>query len=164
MITLDNGHFHPTELVGDKISSILLYIDELLLHLTRGVRWDSDHVVTFNDELLLIVQEIVRAKALNRVNIGLDFFDASLNRIGAYVIGTRSAQMAFLFALLEPIKTLVTFEDQGKNFERLSYLELMKTKPYGAVWDYYCLKGKVPVSLDYVEDIAKYEKDVLKKR
>jgi L-rhamnose isomerase len=164
MITLDNGHFHPTELVGDKISSILLYIDELLLHLTRGVRWDSDHVVTFNDELLLIVQEIIRAKALNRVNIGLDFFDASLNRIGAYVIGTRSAQMAFLFAMLEPIKTLVKFEEQGKNFERLSYLELMKTKPYGAVWDYYCMISKVPVSLDYVEDITKYENDVLKKR
>ena len=92
MITLDNGHFHPTEQVGDKISSILNFVDEILLHLTRGVRWDSDHVLTFNDELLLITQEIVRAKALNRVNIGLDFFDASLNRIGAYVIGTRSAQ------------------------------------------------------------------------
>lgn len=164
MITLDNGHFHPTEQVGDKISSILLYIDELLLHLTRGVRWDSDHVVTFNDELLLIVQEIIRAKALKRVNIGLDFFDASLNRIGAYVIGTRAAQMAFLFAMLEPIKTLVKFEEQGKNFERLSYLELMKTKPYGAVWDYYCLISKVPVGLDYIEDICKYENEVLSKR
>ncbi len=164
MITLDNGHFHPTEQVGDKISSILLYIDELLLHLTRGVRWDSDHVVTFNDELLLIVQEIIRAKALNRVNIGLDFFDASLNRIGAYVIGTRSAQMAFLFAMLEPIKTLVKFEEQGRNFERLAYLELMKTKPYGAIWDYYCLKSKVPVGLDFIEDICRYENEVLSKR
>jgi L-rhamnose isomerase len=118
MITLDNGHFHPTEQVGDKISSILLYIDELLLHLTRGVRWDSDHVVTFNDELLLIAQEIVRSKALGRVNIGLDFFDASLNRIGAYVIGTRAAQMAFMYALLEPYETLLKYEEKGL----LSYL------------------------------------------
>jgi L-rhamnose isomerase len=164
MITLDNGHFHPTEQVGDKISSILLYIDELLLHLTRGVRWDSDHVVTFNDELLLIAQEIVRAKALNRVNVGLDYFDASLNRIGAYVIGTRSAQMAFLYALLEPFKILVKFEEAGKNFERLSYLELMKTKPYGAVWDYYCMINKVPVGQDYIEEIIKYENEILRKR
>jgi L-rhamnose isomerase len=164
MITLDNGHFHPTELVGDKISSILLYIDELLLHLTRGVRWDSDHVVTFNDELNLIAQEIVRANALGRVNIGLDFFDASLNRIGAYVIGTRAAQMAFMNALLEPHKTLVKFEEEGKTFERLSLLELMKTKPLGAVWDYYCMKNKVPVSQDYIEEISSYEKEVLLKR
>jgi L-rhamnose isomerase len=164
MITLDNGHFHPTEQTGDKISSILLFIDELLLHLTRGVRWDSDHVLTFNDELLLIAQEIVRAKALNRVNIGLDFFDASLNRIGAYVIGTRSAQMAFLYALLEPLATLVKFEEEGRNFERLSYLELMKSKPFGAVWDYYCLVNKVPVGLEYIDEIRKYETTVLSKR
>jgi L-rhamnose isomerase len=164
MITLDNGHFHPTEQVGDKISSILLYVDELLLHLTRGVRWDSDHVVTFNDELLFIAQEIIRAKALGRVNIGLDFFDASLNRIGAYVIGTRSAQMAFLYALLEPQETLLKFEEQGKNFERLSLSELMKSKPFGAVWDYYCLKNNVPVGQDYIEEIKKYEKEVLMKR
>jgi len=164
LITLDNGHFHPTQQVGDKISSILLYIDELLLHLTRGVRWDSDHVVTFNDELLLIAQEIVRAKALARVNIGLDYFDASLNRIGAYVIGVRAAQMAFMFALLEPLQTLIGFEEKGQNFERLSLLEIMKTKPYGAVWDYYCLINDVPVGQDYIDEIRKYEKDVLLKR
>ncbi|MCX6261626.1 MAG: L-rhamnose isomerase [Bacteroidia bacterium] len=164
MITLDNGHFHPTEQVGDKVSSILLYIDELLLHLTRGVRWDSDHVLTFNDELLLIAQEIVRAKALGRVNIGLDFFDASLNRIGAYVIGTRSAQMAFMYAMLEPYQTLLKFEEEGKTFERLSYLELMKSKPFGAVWDYYCMMNKVPAGQDYIEEIRKYEKEVLLKR
>jgi len=164
MITLDNGHFHPTEQVGDKISSILLYVDEILLHLTRGVRWDSDHVVTFNDELLLITQEIIRAKVLGRVNIGLDFFDASLNRIGAYVIGTRSAQMAFMYAMLEPYQTLLKFEEQGKTFERLSYLELMKSKPFGAVWDYYCLKSKVPAGQDYIEEIMKYETEVLSKR
>ena len=164
LITLDNGHFHPTEQVGDKISSILHFVDEILLHLTRGVRWDSDHVLTFNEELLLITQEIVRAKALKRVNVGLDFFDASLNRIGAYVIGTRSAQMAFMYALLEPFKTLVKYEEEGKNFERLALLELLKTKPFGAVYDYYCMKNKVPVGQDYIDEILKYEKEVLLKR
>jgi L-rhamnose isomerase len=164
MITLDNGHFHPTEQVGDKISSILNFVDEILLHLTRGVRWDSDHVLTFNDELLLITQEIVRCKALKRVNIGLDFFDASLNRIGAYVIGTRSAQMAFMYAMLEPIKTLVKFEEEGRTFERLALLELLRTMPFGAVYDYYCLKSKTPVGQDYIDEIMKYEKEVLLKR
>lgn len=164
MITLDNGHFHPTEQVGDKISSILHFVDEILLHLTRGVRWDSDHVLTFNEELLLIANEIVRCKALGRVNIGLDYFDASLNRIGAYVIGTRSAQMAFMYALLEPTKTLVKFEEQGKNFERLALLEMLKSKPFGAVYDYYCLINKIPVGQDYIDEISKYEKEVLRKR
>jgi len=164
MITLDNGHFHPTEQVGDKISSILLYVDEILLHLTRGVRWDSDHVLTLNDELLLIAQEIVRAGALNRVNVGLDFFDASLNRIGAYVVGTRSAQIAFMYALLEPLKMLTEFEIKGKNFERLAYLELMKTKPFGAVYDYYCMKNGKLAGEDYIREIQKYEKDILLKR
>ncbi len=164
MITLDNGHFHPTEQVGDKISSILLFIDEILLHLTRGVRWDSDHVLTFNDDLQLIAQEIVRARALERVNIGLDFFDASLNRIGAYVIGTRAAQIAFMYALLEPHDTLVGFEENGKTFERLSFLELLKTMPFGAVWDYYCLVNDVPAGKDYIDEIGKYEKKVLAKR
>jgi L-rhamnose isomerase len=164
MITLDNGHYHPTEQVGDKISSILLYIDEILLHLTRGVRWDSDHVLTLNDELMLIAQEIIRCKALKRVCIGLDFFDASLNRIGAYVIGTRSAQMAFMSAMLEPHSDLVRFEEEGKNFERLAFLELLKTKPFGAVWDYYCLISNVPVGEDYIKEIQKYENEVLLKR
>jgi L-rhamnose isomerase len=164
MITLDNGHFHPTEQVGDKISSILLFVDEILLHLTRGVRWDSDHVLTLNDDLMLIAQEIVRAKALNRVNVGLDFFDASLNRIGAYVIGTRSAQMAFMSAMLEPTKMLVDFEKGGNNFERLAYLELMKTKPLGAVYDYYCLINNVPSGFDFIGEIKKYENTVLMKR
>jgi L-rhamnose isomerase len=164
MITLDNGHFHPTEQVGDKISSILLFVDEILLHLTRGVRWDSDHVLTLNDDLMLIAQEIVRAKALNRVNVGLDFFDASLNRIGAYVIGTRSAQMAFMSAMLEPAKMLVDFEKSGNNFERLAYLELMKTKPFGAVYDYYCLINDVPSGVDFIREIMKYENNVLMKR
>lgn len=164
MITLDNGHFHPTEQVGDKISSVLQYVDEILLHLTRGIRWDSDHVVTFNDELLLIAQEIVRMNALKRVNVGLDFFDASLNRIGAYVIGTRAAQMAFIYALLEPYKTLLKYEEAGKNFERLALMEILKSKPFGSVWDYYCLQNDVPVGEDFIDVISKYEKDVLSKR
>jgi L-rhamnose isomerase len=164
LITLDNGHFHPTEQVGDKVSSILHFVDEILLHLTRGVRWDSDHVLTFNDELLLITQEIVRSKALNKVNVGLDFFDASLNRIGAYVIGTRSAQMAFMYALLEPFNALVKFEEEGRNFERLALLELQKTMPFGAVYDYYCMKNDIPVGQDYIDEIVKYEREVLVKR
>jgi len=164
LITLDNGHFHPTEQVGDKISAILHFVDELLLHLTRGVRWDSDHVLTFNDELLLITQEIVRSKALNRVNVGLDFFDASLNRIGAYVIGTRSAQLAFMYAFLEPFNTLVKYEEEGRNFERLSLLELLKTMPFGAVYDYYCMKNEVLTGQEYIKEIVKYENEVLRKR
>ncbi|HOU95139.1 MAG TPA: L-rhamnose isomerase [Bacteroidales bacterium] len=164
MITLDNGHFHPTEQIGDKISAILLYVDEILLHLTRGVRWDSDHVLTINDELMLIAQETIRARALNRVNIGLDFFDASLNRPGAYIIGTRSAQIAFMYALLEPVSMLVEFENKGKNFERLAYLELMKTKPFGAIYDYFCLINGKPTGEEYIKEIQNYEKDVLLKR
>ena len=164
LICLDSGHFHPTEQIGDKISSMLQFVDELLLHVSRGVRWDSDHVVIFNDEIQLIAQEIVRANVLNRVNVGLDYFDGSINRIGAYVIGTRAAQLAFLFALLEPAKKLKEFENTGKNFERLAFLELMKTKPFGAVYDYYCMINNVPVSEDYVAEIQKYETDVLSKR
>ena len=164
LITLDNGHFHPTEQVGDKISSILQFVDELMLHLTRGVRWDSDHVVAFNDEIMLIAQEIIRARALKKVNIGLDYFDASINRIGAYVVGCRAVQTAFLFALLEPFKVLVKFEEEGRNFERLALLELLKTKPFGTVWDYYCLKSGVLVGQEYIDEIVKYEKEVLKKR
>lgn len=164
LITLDNGHYHPTEQVGDKISSLLLYVDELMLHMTRGVRWDSDHVVIFNDEIQLIAQEIVRCNALERVHVGLDYFDASMNRIGAYVIGTRAAQQAFLYALLEPTPKLREYEEAGRNFERLALMEVMKTKPLGAVYDYWCLTGNVPVAEDYIADIQQYEKDVLLKR
>ena len=164
LLCLDSGHFHPTEQVGDKISSILQYIDEILLHVSRGVRWDSDHVVTFNDELQLITQEIVRANAVKRVNIALDYFDGSINRIGAYVAGIRATQLAFLFAFLEPTGTLKKLEEEKKNFERLALLELIKTKPFGAVYDYYCLTADVPVGEEYIAEIQKYETDVLKKR
>jgi L-rhamnose isomerase len=164
LICLDSGHFHPTEQVGDKISSCLLFIDELLLHVTRPIRWDSDHVVILNDDILLIAQEIVRCNALKRVNIGLDYFDASMNRIGAYVIGTRAMQQALLIALLEPTKILKKYENEEKSFERLATMEIMKTKPFGAVWDYYCLTEEIPVGEDYISDIQAYEKDVLSKR
>ncbi|MGA9118746.1 MAG: L-rhamnose isomerase [Bacteroidota bacterium] len=163
-LCIDTGHFHPTEQIGDKISSLLLFIDELLLHVSRGVRWDSDHVVILNDELQFIAQEIVRSRALDRINIGLDYFDGSVNRIGAYVVGVRAAQLAFLSALLEPTEQLKAFENNGKNFERLAFLELLKTKPYGAVYDYYCLKHGVPVGEDYIGEIQKYEMDVLSTR
>lgn len=164
LLCLDNGHYHPTEQVGDKISSVLLYVKEILLHVTRGVRWDSDHVVIYNDEIQLIANEIVRCKALDRVYIGLDYFDASLNRIGAYVVGTRSAQLAFLNALLEPFEILKQYEEAGQNFERLALMEIMKTKPLGAVYDYYCMINNVPVAQDYIQEIQKYEKEVLSKR
>jgi len=164
MICLDNGHYHPTEQVGDKISSCLQFLDELMLHVTRGLRWDSDHVVTFNDEILLIAQEVIRADALSRLNIGLDYFDASINRVGAYVTGTRAAQLAFLYAMLEPVSKLKEYEEKGKYFERLALLEILKSKPFGAVWDYYCYKSGVPVGIEYIKEIEKYEKEILSGR
>ena len=164
LLCLDMGHFHPTEQVGDKISSCLLFVDELMLHVSRGVRWDSDHVVTFNEDICLIAQEVIRNKALDRVNVGLDFFDGSINRIGAYVVGTRAAQQAFLYALLEPTEKIKEYEEKGKNFERLAYLEGMKTLLFGAVYDKYCLDGNVPSGMDYIAEIQKYEDDILSKR
>jgi L-rhamnose isomerase len=164
LICLDSGHFHPTEQVGDKISSALLYVPEILLHVTRPIRWDSDHVVTMNDDTMLIAQEIVRCNAMDRVHMGLDFFDASINRIGAYVVGTRAAQQAMLFALLEPREMLLNYEEGGQFFERLAMLELLKTKPMGAIWDYYCQRNDVPVAQDFITEIQQYEKDVLSKR
>ncbi len=164
LICLDNGHFHLTEQVGDKISAILQFVDELLLHVTRPIRWDSDHVVTLNDEIQLIASEIVRGDFLKRVNIGLDFFDASLNRVGAYVVGTRATQQAFLIAMLEPTSYIKKLEESGRNFERLAVMELMKTRSFGAVWDYYCLENNVPAGGDFIEEIQKYENEVLLKR
>jgi L-rhamnose isomerase len=164
LLCIDAGHFHPNELVGDKISALFQYVDELLLHLTRGVRWDSDHVITMNDDALLIAQEINRMDAFEKVNIGLDFFDASINRIGAYVAGIRAAQKSILFAMLEPTETLKAYEENGQWFERLALLEEMKSKPFGAVWDYYCLTNDVPVAEDYIREVANYEKMVLSRR
>ncbi len=164
LICLDNGHFHPTEQVGDKISACLQFLEELMLHVTRPVRWDSDHVVTFNEDVVLIAQEIVRCQALDRVHMGLDFFDASINRIGAYVIGTRAAQQAMLYALLEPVEVLKKYENAGKNFERLALQELMKSKPFGAIWDYYCQREGVAVAEDYIARIQRYETEILARR
>jgi L-rhamnose isomerase len=164
LICLDNGHFHPTEQVGDKISACLQFVDELLLHVTRGVRWDSDHVVTLNDEVQLIASEIVRNNFLGRVYTGLDFFDASINRIGAYIIGTRSVQKAFMFAMLEPTGKLKQYEEEEKYFERLALLEELKSKPFGAVWDYWCMLNDVPAAEDYIAEVQKYEREVLSKR
>ncbi len=164
LICLDNGHFHPTEQIGDKISSVLQFVDEILLHVTRPIRWDSDHVVTLNEDVQLIASEIIRNNFLSRVNIGLDYFDASINRIGAYVTGTRAAQKAFLIALLEPTAKLVELEENGKYFERLAMLEELKTMPFSAVWDYYCLIEDVPVAMDYIAEIQQYERDALSKR
>ena len=164
MICIDNGHFHPTEQAGDKISAVLDFVPGILLHVTRPVRWDSDHVVTLNDEIMLIAQEIVRTNTPEKINIGLDFFDASMNRIGAYVTGTRAMQQALLISLLEPYAQLKEYEEAGKSFERLALMELLKSKPWGAVWDYYCMLNGVPVAEEFIDEVEKYEKEVLIKR
>jgi L-rhamnose isomerase len=147
LLCLDTGHFHPTEVVSDKISAVLTFLDEVLLHVSRGVRWDSDHVVTLSDELRALAQELVRGDYLKRVHIGLDFFDASINRVAAWVIGTRNMIKALLLALLEPTATLQKYELEGDFTSRLALLEELKTLPFGAVWDYYCLKHNVPQAM-----------------
>jgi len=164
MLCLDSGHFHPTEVVSDKISSLLLYLDEILLHISRGVRWDSDHVVIVTDELRAIAQQIVRNFFLKRVHIGLDYFDASINRVAAWVIGARAVIKALLSALLEPTERLKELELQGDFTSRLAFLEEIKTLPFGAVWDYYCLKNNVSVSSDWLDEVKEYESQVLSKR
>lgn len=164
LLCLDAGHFHPTEVISDKISSVLNWLDEILLHVSRGVRWDSDHVVILTDELQAIAQEVVRCDFLNRVHIGLDFFDASINRVAAWVIGTRCMIKALLMALVEPITMLREFESHGDLTSRLSILEELKTLPFGAVWDYYCLKSDVPVGGAWLDEVKRYEEDVLLKR
>ncbi|MDP4174125.1 MAG: L-rhamnose isomerase [Bacteroidota bacterium] len=164
MLCLDTGHFHPTEQIADKISSVLQFADKLLLHVSRGVRWDSDHVVIYNDEIQAIAQEIIRSCALRKVSVALDYFDGSINRIGAYIIGARAVQMAFLNALLEPTERLKELETNGKYFERLALLDIMKAKPLGAVYDYYCMINNTPVGEDYICEIHDYEDEVLSKR
>jgi L-rhamnose isomerase len=164
LLCLDAGHFHPTETIADKISSTLLYVPELLLHVSRGVRWDSDHVVTLTDELQAIMQEIVRGNYLDRVHIGLDFFDASINRIAAWTIGSRNALRALLLALLEPIDTMRDLEQAGDFTTRLALLEELKGMPFGAIWDYHCHQQSVPVSMAYLDEIRSYEKKVLARR
>jgi L-rhamnose isomerase len=164
MLCLDTGHFHPTESVADKLSSLLLFTDELLLHISRGVRWDSDHVPVLDDALRELCLEIVRCDALNRVHIALDFFDASINRVAAWTIGARSVLQALLFALLEPRKTLLDYEAESNYTARLALLEQAKALPWSAVWDYYCLQSGVPVGMDWLADIRRYEQQVLSAR
>jgi L-rhamnose isomerase len=164
IVTLDTGHFHLTESVADKISSLLLFTPEIMLHVSRPVRWDSDHVTIMNDDTLDLAKEIVRCNALDRVHIGLDYFDASINRIGAYVIGSRATQKCFLQALLEPIETLRKYEANDQLFERLALLEEAKSLPWNAIWDMFCLNNHVPVGEDYITEIQKYEKEVTSKR
>lgn len=161
---LDTGHFHPTETVSNKISSILLFSDKLALHVSRPVRWDSDHVVIWDDELREIAMEIVRNDALDKVLIGLDFFDASINRIAAWTIGTRNMLKALLYALLMPHDHLKELQDEGNFTERLALLEEFKTYPFGAIWDFYCEKHGVPVGDAWIDEVKKYEDEVLSKR
>lgn len=164
LLCLDTGHFHPTESIADKISSALLYVPALLLHVSRGVRWDSDHVVTLTDELQAILQEVVRGDYLDRVHIGLDFFDASINRVAAWVIGARNTLRALLLALLEPTAQLRQLELAGDYTARLALLEELKGLPSGAVWDYYCLEQGVPVGRQFLDEVRAYEKTVLAAR
>jgi L-rhamnose isomerase len=164
LLCLDAGHFHPTETISDKLSSVLLFVPEVLLHVSRGVRWDSDHVVTYNDDLQAITQEIVRGDALDRVHIGLDFFDASINRVAAWVTGTRSTLRGLLSALLEPLDELKSAELAGDYTKRLAMLEELKHYPAGAVWDMYCLRQGVPAGFGWLDTVKEYESAVLAKR
>jgi L-rhamnose isomerase len=164
LLTLDSGHFHPTETIADKISSSLLFLDEILLHVSRGVRWDSDHVVILSDELRAIAEELVRNGFLSRVHLGLDYFDASINRVAAWVIGARSLLKALLLVMLEPTAKLRDLEIKGDFTSRLALLEEGKTLPFGAVWDYHCQKCGVPAGEAWLDVIKKYEADVTGKR
>lgn len=164
LVCLDAGHYHPTETIVDKISAVMCHVDEILLHVSRGVRWDSDHVIILNDDLRAIAQELVRGDFLGRTHIGLDFFDASINRIAAWVIGVRAMIKALLLALLEPTATLREREHAGDYTYRLAMLEEQKTLPFGAVWDAYCLQRGVPVGSAWLEDVRAYEASVLSQR
>jgi L-rhamnose isomerase len=164
LLCLDSGHFHPTEGIADKISSVLTYLDAVLLHVSRGVRWDSDHVVVLADDLRAIAEEVVRGQFLGRVHLGLDYFDASINRVAAWVIGTRSLLKALLVALLEPTENLRQLEAAGDYTGRLALLEELKTMPYGAVWDAYCLQQDAPVGASWLDKVRAYETNVLARR
>ena len=164
IVTLDTGHFHLTESIADKVSSLLLFTPEIMLHVSRPIRWDSDHVVILSDDLLELAREIIRCDALDRVHIGLDYFDATINRIGAYVIGSRATQKAFMQALLEPRAALEKYEEQGRYFQRLALQEEAKSLPWNAVWDMYCQMKETPVGESFIGEIEKYEREVTSKR
>ena len=161
---LDNGHYHPTEVVSDKIPALLCFFDKIPLHVTRPVRWDSDHVVAFDDELKEIMKEIVRNDALDRVLIGLDFFDASINRVAAWIIGTRNAEKALLWALLQPNQQLKALQDAGNFTQKFMLMEEAKTLPFSDIWAEYCRREGVPADASWFEEIKKYEQDVQSKR
>lgn len=161
---MDNGHYHPTEMVSDKISSMLLFNDKVALHVTRPMRWDSDHVVLLDDETKEIAKEIVRNDAIDRVFIALDYFDASINRISAWTVGMRNMQKALLYALLSPNKKLKELQDQGRFTELMMLQEELKTYPMGAVWDYYCEQENVPVRENWYKEVQRYEEEVLSSR
>ena len=162
--TIDTGHYHPTESPADKVSALLCYVPELMLHVSRPIRWDSDHVTIMDDPTQELFSEIVRADALGRVHYGLDFFDGSINRIGAYIIGTRSAQKCMLRALLEPRELISKYELEDRHFEVLALMEEAKALPWNAVYDEFCLRNSVPVGSDFIAEVQAYEKDVLSKR
>jgi L-rhamnose isomerase len=164
LLCLDAGHFHPTEVISDKLSALFLWLDQILLHVSRGVRWDSDHVVILSDELRAIAQELVRGDYLKRVHIGLDYFDASINRVAAWIIGTRAMLKALLMALLEPAEKLRQLEAAGDFTGRLAWLEETKNLPCGAVWDYYCVQQRVPVGPAWLDAVKTYEQTVLARR
>ncbi|MCR5262904.1 MAG: L-rhamnose isomerase [Clostridiales bacterium] len=164
LLTLDAGHFHPTEVISDKISAVMQFLPEMLLHVSRPVRWDSDHVIILDDELRAIAQEIVRYGFEKRIHIGLDYFDASINRVAAWTIGTRNMQKALLYAKLEPTAQLQKLEFEGDYTSRLALLEAYKTFPFGDVWDMYCEKSGVPVGTDMLKEVKKYEAEVTSKR
>ena len=164
LLTLDAGHFHPTEVISDKISAVMQFLPEMLLHVSRPVRWDSDHVIIFDDELRTIAQEIVRYGFEKRIHIGLDYFDASINRVAAWTIGTRNMQKALLYAKLEPTAQLQKLEFEGDYTSRLALLEAYKTFPFADVWDMYCEKQGVPVGTDMLKEVKKYEAEVTSKR
>jgi L-rhamnose isomerase len=163
-LCLDTGHFHPTETIADKISAVMLFVPGLLIHFSRGIRWDSDHVAIFSDELREVCREITRHKYLKKVNIALDYFDASINRIAAWTIGSRSLRKGLLEALLEPVELLKKAENVGKNHERLALMEELKTLPFSAVWDKLCLNAGVPAGIDWIEKVNQHEKSVLENR
>ena len=164
LLCLDAGHFHPTETIADKISSVLQFVPEILLHVSRGIRWDSDHVVIMDDATRAVMEELVRGDFLGRTHIGLDFFDASINRIAAWVIGARSALKCLLVALLDPLAQMRQAENDGDYATRLALLEEAKSLPFGAVWDEYCSRQNVPVGQAWIADVKSYEKNVLAKR
>ena len=164
MPCLDTGHYHPTEVVSDKISAVLGFLERILLHVSRGIRWDSDHVVTLSDELQTLAQELVRGDYLGRVHLGLDFFDASINRVAAWVVGTRAFLKALLLAFLEPIALLRDAEARGDYTARLAWLEEAKSLPHGAIWDHWCARHGVPSGTHWLEPVRRHERDVLSGR